>query len=553
MRRRAAAAALTLLLAAGAQAADKPKPVPPRSPAPAAPAAVAPAAPAASGGPAALGRPAAERSTRELLQAGGLAIEEGNYQAARDRFREAADIDPRLAQAHFGLALAALGERDRRGAEKSLRTALESAPTQAEIHYAMGVTEFAYGDPRAAEPELRAAADADRRFLEARYAVGLAAAQRGDLTAAETAFRETLRLDGQYAAAHYMLGAVLGRAGELEDAMAELSAAVERTPGVREARPDDALVFATRVVAPATASATLGLPLPVIRPALAWAAERAGPARGATARTTPPKGGSARPATSAAAARPEIPDWFLYYHMALQLEDAGQWAASVDMMQKALNLKDRSEGLAVVADRLVDYSPHLHLAADYHHLGQYRDAFLHLGIAKNEGNASADALRALGVLIQKDRLRPRILLDALPDRTTDEAISIRGIVMADEAVSRVEVSGREALLRPAGAADVSERLPDTDKAAVRDAGQPVLFELANLRLAPGTNVIAVRPYFRNPARDGDLLEARVVRMPAPPPPAPETPPPSKPAAPKGGAKKPPAKPPAKPSTGAVTP
>jgi len=541
MRRRAATAALALFLAAVAHAAEKPKSGPAPNPAPAAP----PAAAAA--------RPAGERSTRELLQAGGLAIEEGNYQAARDRFREAADIDPRLAQAHFGLALAALGERDRRGAEKSLRTALESAPAQAEIHYALGVTEFVYGDPRAAEPELRAAADADRRFLEARYAVGLAAAQRGDLSGAEAAFRDTLRLDGQYAASRYMLGAVLGRAGDLETAMAELSAAVERAPAIREARADDALVFAARAVAPATATATLGLPLPVIRPGLAWAAQRAGPARGAAAKPAPPKGGSARPAPAAAVPRPEIPDWFLYYHMALQLEDAGQWAASVDMMQKALTLKDRSEGLAVVADRLVDYSPHLHLAADYHYLGQYRDAFLHLGIAKNEGNASADALRALGVLIQKDRLRPRILLDALPDRTTDEAITIRGIVMADEPVSRVEVSGREALLRPAGAAEVSERLPDSDKAMARDAGQPVLFELVNLRLAEGTNVIAVRPYFRNPARDGDLLEARVVRMPPPPAPAPEPPPAAKPAPPRGGGKKPAPKPPAKPPGGAVTP
>jgi len=533
MRRRAALAVLALLLATAARAADKPKPRP-----------AADHPPAAAPAP-----PAGERSTRELLQAGGLAIEEGNYQAARDRFREAADIDPRLAQAHYGLGLAALGERDRRGAEKSLRAALEAAPAQAEIRYALGVTEFIYGDPRAAEPDLRAAADADRRLLEARYAVGLAAAQRGDLSAAEAAFRDTLRLDGRHAAAHYMLGAVLGRAGDIEGAVAELSTAVEQAPAIREARADDALLFAARAVAPAAASATLGLPLPVVRPGLAWAAQRAGPARGGAAKAAPTQGGAVRPAPGPAAPRPGIPDWFLYYYMALQLEDAGQWAASVDMMQKALALKDRSEGLAVVADRLVDYSPHVHLAADYHHLGQYRDAFLHLGIARNEGNASADALRALGVLIQKDRLRPRILLDALPDRTTDEAITIRGVVLADEAVSRVEVSGREALLRPAGAAEVSERLPDADKAAARDAGQPVLFELGNLRLAEGTNVIAVRPYFRNPARDGDLLEARVVRMPPPPAPAPEPPPPAKPAAPRGGGRKPAPKTPPKPPGG----
>jgi tetratricopeptide (TPR) repeat protein len=487
-------------------AATRPKPVPAATTSPA-------AAPAASPAPT---RHGGERSTRELLQAGGLAIEEGNYQAARERFREAADIDPRLAQAHFGLALAALGESDSRTAERALRTALGVSPGQAEIRYALGVTAFVHGDPRAAEPELKAAADADRRFLEARYALGLAAARRGDLAAAEAAFRDTLRLDGQHAPSHFMLGAVLGRAGDIESATSEMSAAVERVPMIREARPGDAIQFAVRVVPPATVAGTLGLPLPVIRPGLTWAAPRATTGRGSNWPATT-RVGATPPAVATVPGRPEIPDWFLYYHMALQLEDAGQWAASVEMMQQALARKERSEGLAVVADRLVDYSPHVHLASAYHHLGQFRDAFLHLGIAKNEGNASADALRALGVLIQKDRLRPRILLDTLPDRTTAQSIAIRGVVMADEPVTRVEVSGREALLRVAGPAEVSERLPDSDKSAAREPGQAMLFELNNLRLAVGINVIAVRPFFRNPARDGDLLEARVVRLASPSP------------------------------------
>jgi hypothetical protein len=165
------------------------------------------------------------------------------------------------------------------------------------------------------------------------------------------------------------------------------------------------------------------------------------------------------------------------------------------------------------------------------------------------GYASADALAALVVLIQKDRLRPRILLDALPDRTTDESVTVRGVVLSDEAVTRVEISGREALLRPAGATEVADRLPDAEKGTARDAGQAILFEVANQRLVEGSNLIEVRPYFRNPARDGDLLEARVVRLPPPPKPEP-TPAPAKPATPpKGGAKKPAPKAPVKPPGG----
>jgi tetratricopeptide (TPR) repeat protein len=483
--------------------------------------------PAPASAPAAAVPAPGEKSTRRLLQAGSLAIEEGSYQAADSRFREAADIDPRLTQAWFGIALAAIGRKDHRGAEKALRTAQELSPSHPEVLYATGVVEFAWGDPRGAEPALKSAADADRRLLEARYAVGIAAAARGDLTAAESALREALKLDGLHAATRYQLGAVLARRGDLDGSVGELSRALAREPALREAQSDDPFVFAARDVAPSSAAATLGLPLPVLRPSLAYARRRPGPATAATAS--------------------DIPDWFLDYQMALELEDAGQWGDAVDTMQKALALKDRSEGLAVVAGRLVDYSPHLHLASDFHHLGNFREAFLHLNIAKNEGNASPDALRALSVLVQKDRLRPRIYLDALPDRTSAEAITVRGVVVADEPVQRVEISGREATLRTAAAGEVAERLPDSEKASARDGVQGVVFEVSNQKLLEGTNLIAVRPFFRNPARDGDLLEASVVRVPPPPPAAPKVEPAKPPPSNKPGAHKTSPRPPAPPA------
>jgi tetratricopeptide (TPR) repeat protein len=473
--------------------------------------------PAAAAAPAAASPAPGEKSTRYLLQAGSLAIEEGSYQVADTRFREAADIDPRLTQAWFGIALAAIGRKDHHGAEKALRTAEDLSSGHPEVLYATGVVEFAWGDSRDAEASLKTAADADRRLLEARYAVGIAAAARGDLTGAESALREVLKLDGLHAATRFQLGAVLARRGDLDGSVGELSRALAREPTLREAQSDDAFVFAARDVAPASASATLGLPLPVLRPSLAYARLRAGAATAATAS--------------------DIPDWFLDYQMSLELEDAGQWSAAVDTMERALALKDRSEGLAVVAGRLVDYSPHLHLAIDFHHLGNFREAFLHLNIAKNEGNASPDALRALSVLVQKDRLRPRIYLDPLPDRTSSDAITVRGVVVADEPAQRVEVSGREAMLRAASAAEVTERLPDAEKASVRDGVQGVMFEVSNQKLRDGTNLIAVRPFFRNPARDGDLLEASVVRVPPPPPAAPKADPAKPPATNKPGAQK----------------
>jgi tetratricopeptide (TPR) repeat protein len=433
------------------------------------------------------------RSTRELLRAGILAIEESNFPRAAARFREAAQIDPRLAQAHLGLGLAALGERDRKGAERELREADLLSRGAPEVRYALGITRFVFNDLRLAEEDLKAAAG-DRFFLEARYALGIVTAVRGDLQGAQAALQEALRLDGRNAASRYQLGAVLARSGDLDGALNELGKALSIDPDIMDARPEDPIEFATRPVRSSSpGSAGLGMPIAVLRPSVAW------PRRAAAGGTAPAR---------------DIPDWFLYYQMALYLEDASQWRGAVDMLERALSIKDRSELQAPVADRLVDYSPHLHLAEAYHRQGNFREAFLHLGIAKNEGNVPPDALRALEVLIQKDRLRPVILLETLPDRTTEETVRIRGVIISEETVPRVEVGSRDAILRPATTAEVSALLPDRDHPAPKEAVQSTHFEVPAYRLpAIGPNLIRIRPTFRNPARQGDLIEVRVVRLP----------------------------------------
>jgi len=444
----------------------------------------------------AAGPPAAgQRSTMELLQAGIAAIWDANYPRAAARFREALAIDPRLAPAHLGLGLAALGEHDRKGAAGALREALDLSGGSPEARYALGVMHFVFGENRAAEDDLKAAAAADRLFVEARYALGIVAAVRGDLGAATAALREAIRLDASNALSHYQLGAILAASGDLDGGLAELGQALAADPTILDARPEDPVGFAVRAVqgTPARAAGP-PIPLPVPRPSVSW-----------------PR--PAGPAVSTAAPG-AIPPWFLYYQMALFLADAQQWRASVDMLERALTIKDRSEVQAVVADRLVDYSPHLHLAESYHRLGNYREAFLHLGIAKNEGNVPPDALRALEVLLQKDRLRPTILLQPLPDRTSEETLTVRGVILSEEPVPRVEIGGRDAILRPATSAEVSALLPEGGSAGPRDTTQSIHFELPGYRLASlGANLIRIRPRFRNPAREGDLIEVLVVRLP----------------------------------------
>ena len=448
-------------------------------------------------GPAAPPARAAERSTRDLLGAGVVALEESQFPRAAARFREALAIDPRLAQAHYGLGLAALGERDRRGAERRLKEAAELMNGSPEVLYALGVARFVFNDPRAARDDLRRAAEADKRFLEAQFALGIIEATLGDLEAATGALREALRIDAANAAAHYQLGGVLACAGRLDEALLELATALEADPLILDARPEDPIIYRRRPLQAGAPAQGLDMPLPLLRPSIAW-----------------PRNPVQAPGR--VALRVAIPDWYLYYWMALHLEDLRAWHGALDMLERALTIKDRSETGAMVADHLVDYVPHLHLAQVYHRLGNPREASLHLGIARNEANASPEALRSLETLIRRDRLRPRLIIEPIVDRTTDETVRVRGLVVSEEAVQRVEVGGREAILRRPTTAELSELLESTDQAAAREPLQIILFEVPGHRLTSiGENRILIRPQFRNPARDSDLVEIRVVRLPAP--------------------------------------
>lgn len=435
---------------------------------------------------------APERSTHELLRDGAIALEEGRFAPAAARFQEAIAIDPLLAEAHFGAGLAALGQDERRATLRSLEQALDIAPTMQEVQYALGVARFVFGSAHDAEDDLSAAVRADGFFLEARYALGVTAALRDDLPAALSSLREAIRIAPRHAPAHYQLGAVLGRSGDLPGAVQELSRGLEADPRLLDVSPAEQILFAYRQVeAENPRPGSIALPLPVLRPVIYWDHRR---------------GRDERDSVS-------IPGWYLYYEMALQLEDAGRPATAITMLKRALELKDRSESLAIVADRLIDYSPHFHLAKSYHRLGNYREAYLHLGVARNEGNAAAEAVDALGVLIKKDRLRPRILLQPLPARTTDRSVTVRGVVIAEEAANRVEISGHDALVRSATRDEVETFLTDSGQPLPESIKGSVLFEVSQFVLGEGPNRIIVRPYFRNTARDGDILEVRVVRLP----------------------------------------
>ena len=121
---------------------------------------------------------------------------------------------------------------------------------------------------------------------------------------------------------------------------------------------------------------------------------------------------------------------------------------------------------------------------------------------------------AKGLLIASIRDdNPAIFLEPLPDRTGEETVAVRGVVLSAEPAQRVEISGREAILRSVTADKARALVPEDQQLLLQNAKHRIVFEIAQYRLGEGPNRITVQPFFRSSARDGDLLEVRVVRLP----------------------------------------
>ena len=119
----------------------------------------------------------------------------------------------------------------------------------------------------------------------------------------------------------------------------------------------------------------------------------------------------------------------------------------------------------------------------------------------------ADTLGPLETQIKVASTRTRLVLMPLPDRTADEAVAIRGLLVTRDRPSWVDVGGQRALLRPATAEDL-RGFPAEAKHADGETGtQRLYFEVASYPLtALGPNSIRIR----SAAPSGAAAEAEVV-------------------------------------------
>ncbi len=444
------------LLAPGVWAAPRPAPAPP--------AAVAADAPP-------------EATTHQLTHAGAVQILAGNYPRAAQLFGQAVGIDPDFTRAHLGLAIAALGSGDRREFDRAWRRVDALTHGAPEVRYILAVQKWTAGDVRVAEDEARGAARADNGFLEARYLLGMIEATRGDLTHAVSTLQDALHVDSTWAPVHLQLGAVLAASGDLEGALAEMRLALSLDAEIEPAGADPKVAFADRrVLLGTTHGSGLGLPLPVPRPLFL------GP-------------GPRQPLVTAQETT-AVPEWYLDYAMAGFLEDNGDWGPATRLYEKGLTLNDRESLRTPVGGRLVDYLPHRHLARVCLETGDLREARLHLEIARNQAATPSESLHLLETLIGIATSRTRLVLQRLPDRTSADALPIRGLLITRDRPAWVDVGGQKALLRPATAEDLARFTEEPPAPAAESGIQTLYFEVPSyplpdagpcrIRIRPGT-------------------------------------------------------------------
>lgn len=124
----------------------------------------------------------------------GLA-EKGSYLDASVAFREAVELDPRFAEAHFNLGVAYQRIKANDKALDELREAARLRPDNADYHYAVGGAYFRVERYRHAIDSFERAIKIDPFHAKARYSLAVALEKLGRVREAREAWRRYLQID----------------------------------------------------------------------------------------------------------------------------------------------------------------------------------------------------------------------------------------------------------------------------------------------------------------------------------------------------------------------
>lgn len=184
----------------------------------------------AGGAPAPAGATPSGDLAATLTQA-QQALEAGNLTAAEQGFRAAIAIDPRSAQAQFGLGNALVRQNKLPEAEAAYQAALKADPNMATAHANLGVVYYQQGNLGKAADAFNAALRIKADDAQTLYLLGAVRIQENNLTEAEKLLIKARDLDPNLPEVYYGLGVLYKQRGQTDQAIAAFEKFLEIGPG----------------------------------------------------------------------------------------------------------------------------------------------------------------------------------------------------------------------------------------------------------------------------------------------------------------------------------
>jgi tetratricopeptide (TPR) repeat protein len=152
--------------------------------------------------------------------------------SARRAYQQALEIDPRCLAAHRGLAQVALAEGNPRRAIGAYQALLKVSPDEAALWYELGMVHGRVKEWQPATAALGKACELDPANHQYAHTLGYCLARTGSYEQSLECFR---RVDGE-ARAHYNLARMLLHVQQNDLARQHLTLALQKEPGLKEAR-----------------------------------------------------------------------------------------------------------------------------------------------------------------------------------------------------------------------------------------------------------------------------------------------------------------------------
>ncbi len=159
------------------------------------------------------------------------AAAKGDLQAAAEGYVELIKQRPEMVRPRLNLASVFLQSGQAPLALTTLKEAVQLFPEDARAHYAYSYALEGSQQLEAARREREEAVRLKPDFAEAHFALAISAERDGDIDQAIQSYRLAIQSDARLARAHLGLGLALQKQGKLEQAVAAMDAAVRLSPG----------------------------------------------------------------------------------------------------------------------------------------------------------------------------------------------------------------------------------------------------------------------------------------------------------------------------------